>query len=253
MWPTCRRTWSRASKQIEITPPNYKFPAPSASPLLAPAGFVADTEPAAARHAAPPAVRSAVTLGKHHQHAGHAARAKGTWARAGWPRDPNGDTLVYTVEIRGANETEWKPLKDKVTEKYLSWDSTAFPDGEYRLRVTASDAPSNPPAEALTAQHRERAVPHRQHAAAHHRPDRHAQRRQDRRCAGTPPTRSTIVDQGRVFAGWRRLDRGGAGHQAFRFAGTGLRADARTPRPGSTPSPCASQTITITRRWRRSW
>jgi hypothetical protein len=47
-------------------------------------------------------------------------------------------------------ETEWKLLKDKVREKYLSWDSTAYADGEYRLRVTASDLPSNPPEEALS-------------------------------------------------------------------------------------------------------
>ena len=59
---------------------------------------------------------------------------------------------MYTVEIRGTGETEWKLLKDKLAEKYLSWDSTAFPDGEYRLRVTASDAPGNPPAEALSTQ-----------------------------------------------------------------------------------------------------
>jgi hypothetical protein len=65
--------------------------------------------------------------------------------------DPNGDPLVFTVEIRGVGETEWKLLKDKVPERYLSWDSTAYPDGEYRVRVTASDAPGNPPAEALTA------------------------------------------------------------------------------------------------------
>jgi hypothetical protein len=63
--------------------------------------------------------------------------------------DPNGDSLVYNVEIRGVNETEWKPLKEKIPEKYFSWDSTAFPDGEYKIRVTASDAPSNPPADAL--------------------------------------------------------------------------------------------------------
>jgi hypothetical protein len=31
-----------------------------------------------------------------------------------------------------------------VKERYVSWDSTAFPDGEYLLRVTASDAPANP-------------------------------------------------------------------------------------------------------------
>ncbi len=58
--------------------------------------------------------------------------------------------MIYTVEIRGVNEKEWKLLKDKVTEKYFSWDSTAFPDGEYRLRIGASDLPSNPPADALS-------------------------------------------------------------------------------------------------------
>jgi hypothetical protein len=67
-------------------------------------------------------------------------------------QDPNGDPMIFTVEIRGANETEWKLLKDKVTERYLSWDSTSFPDGEYRIRVTVSDAPGNPPAEALSSQ-----------------------------------------------------------------------------------------------------
>ena len=36
-------------------------------------------------------------------------------------------------------------------DRYFSWDTAAYPDGEYRLRITASDAPSNPPAEALTA------------------------------------------------------------------------------------------------------
>jgi hypothetical protein len=63
--------------------------------------------------------------------------------------DDNGDSLIYTVEIRGVRETNWKLLKDKVREKYWSWDSTAFPDGEYLLRVTASDLPGNPPVEAL--------------------------------------------------------------------------------------------------------
>jgi hypothetical protein len=77
--------------------------------------------------------------------------AKGALGARWLAGDPNGDSLVYTVEIRGVNETEWKPLKDKLTEKYYSWDSTAFPDGEYRLRIAASDSPSNPPGEALTA------------------------------------------------------------------------------------------------------
>jgi hypothetical protein len=55
------------------------------------------------------------------------------------------------VEIRGVGETAWTLIKDKVREKYIGWDSSAFPDGEYELRVTASDAPGNTPADALTA------------------------------------------------------------------------------------------------------
>jgi hypothetical protein len=77
--------------------------------------------------------------------------AKG-WIGARWAaRDDNGDTLVYNVEIRGVNDKRWIPLRENVREKYMSWDSTAFPDGEYELRVTASDEPTNPPAQALSA------------------------------------------------------------------------------------------------------
>ena len=65
--------------------------------------------------------------------------------------DPNGDDLVYKVEIRGVQENEWKLLRDKLKEKFLSWESNTFPDGEYIVRVTASDSPDNPPDQALTA------------------------------------------------------------------------------------------------------
>jgi hypothetical protein len=65
--------------------------------------------------------------------------------------DANGDALTYKVEIRGERESLWRFLKDKVQESYLSFDSSAFPDGKYIIRVTASDAPSNTPAAALSA------------------------------------------------------------------------------------------------------
>ena len=66
--------------------------------------------------------------------------------------DDNGDPLVFTVDIRGKKEKQWKMLKEKVKEKYVSFDSTAFPDGEYLLRITASDLPGNPPEQALSTQ-----------------------------------------------------------------------------------------------------
>jgi sugar lactone lactonase YvrE len=136
--------------QIEITPANYRFPAPVLNLSAAPSGPAQNLNlPALGRRSTPafpmpPAENTTNTPGMQF--------AKGHLGARWLASDPNGDTLLFTVEIKGENETEWKPLKDKLTEKYLSWDSTAFPDGDYRLRVTVSDAPSNPPAEALTAQ-----------------------------------------------------------------------------------------------------
>jgi sugar lactone lactonase YvrE len=130
--------------EVEITPANYRFPDKVPNLLGAPATTL-NLPPMGrrAQSSAPPIMDIGSTPALQFARGYIGAR----WAAS----DPNGDPLVYTVEIRGVNETEWKPLKDKVTDRYLSWDSTAFPDGEYRLRVTASDAPGNPPGEALTA------------------------------------------------------------------------------------------------------
>jgi sugar lactone lactonase YvrE len=129
-------------EEIEMTPPNYKFPAP-VTPLVSTQQTL--NLPPLGKHPAPAFTIDATTTTPAMQ------LAKG-YVGARWlASDPNGDTLIYTVEIRGAGETEWKLLKDRVAEKYISWDSTAFPDGEYHLRITASDAPANPPSEALNA------------------------------------------------------------------------------------------------------
>ena len=62
--------------------------------------------------------------------------------------DENGDDLSYRVEIRGENEQNWILLEEEVSDEFLDWDSTSFADGLYEVRVTASDAPSNPASEA---------------------------------------------------------------------------------------------------------
>jgi sugar lactone lactonase YvrE len=66
--------------------------------------------------------------------------------------DDNDDELRYAVYYRGENEQDWKLLKDKLEQKFYSWDTTSFPDGAYYLKIVATDAPSNPPASALTAE-----------------------------------------------------------------------------------------------------
>jgi hypothetical protein len=63
--------------------------------------------------------------------------------------DDNDDDLVFTIYYRGEGEKNWRVLKDKVTQKFYSWDTTTMPDGAYVLKIVASDSPSNPLAEAL--------------------------------------------------------------------------------------------------------
>jgi sugar lactone lactonase YvrE len=126
---------------IDITPPNYRFPpqlltlTPSTSLTLPP-------------------------IGQQKSNAGTSLEGGGSqtvnyakgFEGARWlASDDNNDSLVYRVEIRGVKESGWKLLKENVKERYLSWDTAAFPDGEYVLRVTASDSPSNPPDQALSA------------------------------------------------------------------------------------------------------
>lgn len=66
--------------------------------------------------------------------------------------DDNEDELQYAVYYRGENEADWKLLKDKLDQKFFSFDTTALPDGAYYLKIVASDALSNPPAAALSAE-----------------------------------------------------------------------------------------------------
>jgi hypothetical protein len=63
--------------------------------------------------------------------------------------DDNDDDLRYSIYYRGENEHEWKLLKDKLDQKFYSWDTTTLPDGAYHLKIVATDTPSNPPAAAL--------------------------------------------------------------------------------------------------------
>ena len=58
--------------------------------------------------------------------------------------DPNQDELVFSIDFRGEKESEWKPLKEDVDEKYFTLEADSLPDGKYQIRITADDSPSNP-------------------------------------------------------------------------------------------------------------
>lgn len=130
-------------ERIELAPANYKFPASSiagssASTLsLGPIG-----QP---RRAAPPkpTVEPAGAITMTYEKGAMSAR----WRAS----DVNGDSLRYKVELRGVRESEWILVKDDLRENRITFDGARFPDGRYRLRVTASDHIDNYPESALTA------------------------------------------------------------------------------------------------------
>jgi len=66
--------------------------------------------------------------------------------------DENGDDLTFAIYYRGESELNWRLLKDKITQRFYSWDTSSMPDGAYYLKVVASDSPSNPPEQTLDAE-----------------------------------------------------------------------------------------------------
>jgi len=126
---------------VEITPFNYKFPAPTTPLTLSSAATL--TLPALGSKPASPRSSSSASITPGMTYAKGFIGAR--WSAS----DENEDTLTYSVEIRASKELNWRLLRSKLRENYFSFDSTTFPDGEYQLRVTASDAPSNTPSDAL--------------------------------------------------------------------------------------------------------
>ena len=68
--------------------------------------------------------------------------------------NPDSDVTTYTLEARRDGEANWRPIstgKDPLTAITWDWNTETYPDGWYRVRVTASDAAANSPDRALTS------------------------------------------------------------------------------------------------------
>src|SRR5271156_3157120 len=66
--------------------------------------------------------------------------------------DDNGDELIFDVYVRGDGEKNWRLLRSRVSERFYSFDSIRIPDGGYRVRVVASDAPAHVLGDALSGE-----------------------------------------------------------------------------------------------------
>ena len=137
-------------RQIEIAPYNYRQSASSSAlerTVAASGSPVTLSVPAVGQR------RSAAALSTLTDGAGPATLtySKG-YLTARWSaNDADGDPLLFKVELRGKGETAWRLLKEKLQDRFYSFDSAAFPDGEYMVRVTCSDAPGNTEGEALSS------------------------------------------------------------------------------------------------------
>jgi hypothetical protein len=65
--------------------------------------------------------------------------------RVSWrAQDENKDRLNYSLFFRFKNENNWLLLKKDLTRSSHTWDSRSMPDGNYQLKIIASDEKSNP-------------------------------------------------------------------------------------------------------------
>jgi hypothetical protein len=75
------------------------------------------------------------------------------WQSILWSaHDDNDDDVRYAVYYRAEGQKDWILLKDKLDQRYFSFDTTSLPDGAYYLKVVADDSASNPPDEVMKSE-----------------------------------------------------------------------------------------------------
>ena len=66
--------------------------------------------------------------------------------------DPNGDNMSFTLYYKGVKERTWKFLQKETEKSSYLWQTTRVPDGEYLVKLVATDSPDNPPEVALSTE-----------------------------------------------------------------------------------------------------
>jgi hypothetical protein len=86
-----------------------------------------------------------------------AAKPRSPVTKISWKVDnPDSDETSYVLAVRRDGDVNWRPLPTKgglpITATSYEWNTETFPDGYYRVRITASDARANADARALVSQ-----------------------------------------------------------------------------------------------------
>ena len=65
--------------------------------------------------------------------------------------DANGDSLIYSIDVRKDAWPQWIQIAKEVTATEYEWDPASMPGGKYQVRVTVSDRQTQGQADSLTA------------------------------------------------------------------------------------------------------
>ncbi len=129
------------------------FAAPPASPgAAAPVQIRMPQSPNTVNPGATPFVAEASPRSPKVEPPPQGVEQKGYMSVVWTAHDDNEDELTFSLYVRGEAEKNWRLLKDKIEQHHYSWDSTTMPDGAYYLKLVATDLPSNPAGQALTAE-----------------------------------------------------------------------------------------------------
>jgi outer membrane protein assembly factor BamB len=80
------------------------------------------------------------------------AKPRSPVVKVKWRVDnPDDDDLIYRLWFREENESNWKPLggPEPLTKTEFDWNTEPIPDGNYVVKVVASDERANPREDAL--------------------------------------------------------------------------------------------------------
>ncbi len=66
--------------------------------------------------------------------------------------DRNGDKLVYDIFFKENSDTIFKPLKQNVSENFVTLDGLSLADGKYTIKIVVKDSPSNPAGQYLAGE-----------------------------------------------------------------------------------------------------
>lgn len=86
-----------------------------------------------------------------------ATKPRSPIVKVSWEVDnQDGDASVYRLEVRREGEARWRPLRtggNPLTKTEYEWNTEMYPDGYYRLRVTASDTRANASERVIESHH----------------------------------------------------------------------------------------------------